>query len=312
MGSGEKVPIRQLRIQKKGEVMQRLLFLSILFLFVSCTSADATRRNYSASGDPEDIFFERSQKTRSSGDVSNSEDPVAKSILDDLDSKPTTVASKLPEKKPASNFDEVGLSSWYGQKFQGRPTASGEPFDRMKMTGAHRSLPLGTVVKIQNLENNKEAVVRINDRGPFVDERIVDVSEKTAELLDFKDKGITKVGITVLKKGEEDLAADDLDDSDLLDDAPTKPEKLTPVKPGNSKTNLGPKGYTVQVGVFKEQERALKYQESMKSEYNQTVFVTPREGKFVVQVGDFADRSKAESLKSKMKYDGIDCFIVNK
>ncbi|MGV3666688.1 MAG: RlpA family plasminogen-binding lipoprotein MPL36 [Leptospira bouyouniensis] len=292
--------------------MQRLILITILMWFVSCSSADATRRDYSASGDPEDIFFERSQKNKTSG-ANGSNDPVARSIMDDLDSKskPTTAQTELPTKKPTTQFDEVGLSSWYGQKFQGRPTASGEPFDRMKMTGAHRTLPIGTVVKIQNLENQKEAVVRINDRGPFVDERIVDVSEKTAEILEFKDKGITKVGIKVLKKGEDELA-DDLDDSDLLDDAPTKPEKLTPVKPGVTKPIATGKGFTVQVGVFQEKERAIKYQETIKSEYNQTVFVTPRDGKYVVQVGDFSDRAKAESLKSKLKYDGIDCFIATR
>ncbi|MCW7507119.1 septal ring lytic transglycosylase RlpA family protein [Leptospira levettii] len=291
--------------------MQRLILITILLWFVSCSSADATRRDYSASGDPEDIFFERSQKAKPTG----SNDPVARSIMDDLDakSKPSNTApqAELPIKKPTTQFDEVGLSSWYGQKFQGRPTASGEPFDRMKMTGAHRTLPIGTVVKIQNLENQKEAVVRINDRGPFVDERIVDVSEKTAEILEFKDKGVTKVGIKVLKKGEDELA-DDLDDSDLLDDAPTKPEKLNPVKPGSPKPLVSGKGFTVQVGVFQEKERAIKYQETIKSEYNQTVFVTPRDGKYVVQVGDFSDRAKAESLKSKLKYDGIDCFIVTR
>lgn len=296
--------------------MQKFLIVPLVLWLVSCSSTDATRRSYSASGDPEDIFFERSQKSRT---VSNSEDPVAKSVLADLDAtKPTT---GLPEKKanPTGSFDEVGLSSWYGLKFQGRQTASGEPFDRTKLTGAHRTLPLGTLVKIQNLENNKEAVVRINDRGPFVDERIVDVSEKTAELLDFKDKGVTKVGIRVLKKGEavEDLD-NDLDDADLLDDVPAKPEKLTPNKTNPTPTKTAfpsvqqPKGYTVQVGVFKEQERANKYKETLKSEYNESVFIYPREGKYVVQVGDFSDRTKAESLKSRMKYDGIDCFIPPK
>ncbi|TGM55990.1 septal ring lytic transglycosylase RlpA family protein [Leptospira biflexa] len=293
--------------------MQRLILITILLWLVSCSSADATRRDYSASGDPEDIFFERSQKSKPTG-TNGSNDPVARSIMDDLETKSkqtNTAQADLPTKKPTTQFDEVGLSSWYGQKFQGRPTASGEPFDRMKMTGAHRTLPIGTVVKIQNLENQKEAVVRINDRGPFVDERIVDVSEKTAEILEFKDKGITKVGIKVLKKGEDELA-DDLDDSDLLDDTPAKPEKLTPVKPGVTKPIAAGKGFTVQVGVFQEKERAIKYQETIKSEYNQTVFVTPRDGKYVVQVGDFADRSKAESLKSKLKYDGIDCFIATR
>ncbi|TGN11176.1 RlpA family plasminogen-binding lipoprotein MPL36 [Leptospira ilyithenensis] len=301
--------------------MQKLIFFSVVLCLISCSSTEATRRNYSASGDPEDIFFERSQKNRS---TASSDEAVTKSILDDLDSKPKSTGEglALPEKKAnaSGSFDEVGLSSWYGQKFQGRPTASGEPFDRMKLTGAHRTLPIGSLVKIQNLENNKEAVVRINDRGPFVDERIVDVSEKTAELLEFKDKGITKVGIRVLKKGEsvsEDLDGADLDDTELLDDVPAKPEKLTPVKPGNltSKppaSSQNPKGYTVQVGVFNEQERALKYKETLKTDYKQSVFVYPREGKYVVQVGDFSDRTKAESLKTRLKYDGIDCFIPNK
>ena len=294
--------------------MQKFLIFTAILWLISCSSTDATRRDYSASGDPEDIFFERSQKSR--------EDAVAKSVIDDMDSKSKATVDPvaLPEKKAnaTGNFDEVGLSSWYGIKFQGRATASGEPFDRAKLTGAHRTLPIGSMVKIQNLENNKEVIVRINDRGPFVDERIVDVSEKTAEVLEFKEKGVTKVGIRVLKKGEvtEDMDTE-LDDADLLDDVPAKPEKMTPIKPGNitakpTVSGANPKGYTVQVGVFKEQERANKYKETLKSEYNQAVFVYPREGKYVVQVGDFTDRTKAESLKTKMKYDGIDCFIPSK
>ncbi len=300
-------------------------YILILFLLgtVSCTTTEATRRNYSASGDPEDIFFERSQKSRP---TQSTDDSVAKSVLDDMNttSKGTSEPKALPTKQAnMSSFDEVGLSSWYGQKFQGRPTASGEPFDRLKLTGAHRTLPIGSVVKIQNLENQKEAVVRINDRGPFVDDRIVDVSEKTAELLEFKEKGVTKVGIKVLKKGESDDL--DNDDSDLLDDAPAKPEKLQGQKPANQKLPVSaatattaavasahsstPKGFTVQVGVFKEQERAQKFKESMKSGYNEPVYVYPRDNSFVVQVGDFADRTKAEALKGKLKTDGIDCFI---
>jgi len=164
--------------------MQKFLIFSTMLWLISCSSTDATRRDYSASGDPEDIFFERSQKNR--------EDSVAKSVIEDMDGKTKSVNEpvSLPEKKATStgNFDEVGLSSWYGIKFQGRATASGEPFDRTKLTGAHRTLPIGSMVKIQNLENNKEVIVRINDRGPFVDERIVDVSEKTAEVLEFKER----------------------------------------------------------------------------------------------------------------------------
>jgi len=284
----------------------------VLLVLVSCGTTEATRRNYSASGDPEDIFFERSPK----------KDPIARSVLDDLSTqKPAQETLTPPQKLPSvSQFDEVGLSSWYGQKFQGRPTASGEPFDRMKLTGAHRTLPIGSVVKIQNLENSKEAVVRINDRGPFVDDRIVDVSEKTAEILEFKDKGVTKVGIKVLKKGEsQDL---DDDDGDLLEDVPTKPEKISPKPPQGQPTKnntnssvahaSSPKGFTVQVGIFKEADRANRYKETLKAQSGEPVFVTSKDGMFAVQVGDFPERGKAESLKSRLRGDGIDCFITHR
>ena len=72
-------------------------------------------------------------------------------------------------------FDEVGFASWYGIQFQGKPTASGEMFDRFKLTAAHRTIPFGSVVKIQNLENNRETEVVINDRGPFDEGNIIEL-----------------------------------------------------------------------------------------------------------------------------------------
>lgn len=292
--------------------MNKLLWIlpAILIGVSACSTAESSRRKVSASGDPEDIFFEKSMKPE--------EMKVAKSVEDDL--KPASVAKfDIPEKAAdqSGNFDEVGFSSWYGAKFQGKPTASGEPFDSTKLTAAHRTLPMGSIVKVQNLENQKEAMVRVNDRGPFVEGRILDVSEKTAEILNFKEQGVTKVGLTVVKKGSDSM--EDLEDGDLDEELELveegKPEKLSPKKENNSafKSNgKQPKGYTVQVGVFKDQHRATKYKEMMKNDYNQEVFVFSREDGFVVQMGDFASREKAESLKSKLKYNGIECFIPKK
>ena len=88
---------------------------------------------------------------------------------------------------------QVGTASWYGVQFQGKPTASGEPFDMRDFTAAHPSLPLGTFVKVTNLKNGKAVVVRINDRGPVVDGRIIDVSYNAAHALGFNARGLQTV-----------------------------------------------------------------------------------------------------------------------
>jgi rare lipoprotein A len=94
---------------------------------------------------------------------------------------------------PKSKAYQVGTASWYGEQFQGKQTASGEPFDMRNFTAAHPSLPLGTFVKVTNLTNGKAVVVRINDRGPVVDGRIIDVSYNAARALGFKERGLQTV-----------------------------------------------------------------------------------------------------------------------
>ncbi|MEP6645215.1 MAG: septal ring lytic transglycosylase RlpA family protein [Acidobacteriaceae bacterium] len=93
---------------------------------------------------------------------------------------------------------QAGTASWYGAYFQGRETANGENYDMYDMTAAHRTLPLGTFVRVTNLENRRAVVVRINDRGPYVGDRIIDLSYNAARSLDFKDKGLQKVRIDVV------------------------------------------------------------------------------------------------------------------
>ncbi len=92
-----------------------------------------------------------------------------------------------------ADYREEGIASWYGEKFQGKLTASGEPYDMEKMTAAHNYLPLGVKVSVTNLSNKKRVAVIINDRGPFVPDRILDLSRAAAQELDFIDSGKTKV-----------------------------------------------------------------------------------------------------------------------
>ncbi|MGH9432641.1 MAG: septal ring lytic transglycosylase RlpA family protein [Terriglobia bacterium] len=95
---------------------------------------------------------------------------------------------------------QYGLASWYGQRFQDHLTASGVPFNKHELTGAHRTLPLGTRVKVTNLKNGRSVVVRINDRGPRVRGRIIDLSLAAARRIGFVHRGITPVKLIVLKK----------------------------------------------------------------------------------------------------------------
>jgi rare lipoprotein A len=116
-------------------------------------------------------------------------------------SKPTVVkAVSRPSKKQVKNSPyEVGTASWYGEFFQGKETASGEPFDMQALTAAHPTLPLGSFVRVTNLRNGRAVVVRINDRGPVVEGRIIDVSYNTARVLGFEGRGLQKVRLDVVR-----------------------------------------------------------------------------------------------------------------
>ena len=103
------------------------------------------------------------------------------------------------------SFEEEGTASWYGSEFHGKKTANGEIYNMGDITAAHPTLPLPSLIKVTNLKNNKTLVVRVNDRGPFAKNRIIDVSEKTAEILGFKGQGTTKVKIEFLRKETDEM-----------------------------------------------------------------------------------------------------------
>ncbi len=108
---------------------------------------------------------------------------------------PYKIAGKwyYPREDPA--YDQTGLASWYGKQFHGRPTANGETFNMNALTAAHKTLPMPSFVKVTNLRNGRSLVLRVNDRGPFVGDRIIDVSRRAAQLLGFDKQGVTKVRI---------------------------------------------------------------------------------------------------------------------
>jgi rare lipoprotein A len=99
-------------------------------------------------------------------------------------------------------YEQDGIASWYGPYFHGKKTANGEIFNTYSMTAAHKSLPFGSIVRVISLENGKEVIVRINDRGPFAKDRIIDLSKAAASELDLLSKGTMNVKIILLEKGQ--------------------------------------------------------------------------------------------------------------
>lgn len=109
--------------------------------------------------------------------------------------RPYTIKGIRYTPKHQPNYDEVGIASWYGADFHGRKTANGEVYNMHALTAAHKTLPLPTYVRVTNLQNDKSIVVRVNDRGPFSRGRIIDLSKKVADILEFRNDGVAKVRV---------------------------------------------------------------------------------------------------------------------
>ena len=119
-----------------------------------------------------------------------------------------------------------GYSSWYGDKFHGRKTASGEIYNMHKLTAAHRTLPFGTYLKVTNISNKKQVIVKVNDRGPFKANRIIDVSREAAKRLGFINQGLARVKIEILDHYNESVEAKETSDNSPEEPIPVDEEQV--------------------------------------------------------------------------------------
>lgn len=117
------------------------------------------------------------------------------------------IKGKTYTPKEDKNYNKVGIASWYGTKdgFHGKKTANGDRYNKRMLTAAHPKLPLPSLVKVTNLSNQKSVILMLNDRGPFVKNRIIDVSEKAAEILGFKKNGVAKIRVQYLHQETQDF-----------------------------------------------------------------------------------------------------------
>lgn len=136
----------------------------------------------------------------------------------------------------ADDFVQRGIASWYGKKFHGRRTSSGEPYNMYAMTAAHKRLPLPSYVRVRNLRNGRAVTVKVNDRGPFIDNRVIDLSYAAASRLDMLGEGTAPVEIRVLRPGE----------------SPAEPA------PAESRQPAEEVAYFVQLGAFADRDNASR------------------------------------------------------
>jgi rare lipoprotein A (peptidoglycan hydrolase) len=129
---------------------------------------------------------------------------------------------KPDSKKPAAQPYQVGTASWYGSDFDGRLTASGEPYDMYEMTAAHLKLPLGSYVRVTNLHNGRAVVVKINDRGPIVPGRIIDLSYGAALALGYDHRGLQRVRLDIVKPRQPRLAYQTVADNRPVPEIPSR------------------------------------------------------------------------------------------
>jgi rare lipoprotein A len=190
------------------------------------------------------------------------------------------VIQSKPQDANCMAYREQGVASWYGMDFHGKKTASGEIFDMHGISAAHRTLPLGSVVRVTNLDNFKSIKTRVNDRGPLYRNRVTELSYGAAKELGFAETGTTLVKIEVIEP---------LPDTDAV--------------------------YTVHAGSFLEEEGALSLKDRLGKKF-ETVFIDTFETNMArfyrVRVGNYSSEEKAERVAAKLTLEGVEPVVLRK
>jgi rare lipoprotein A len=201
---------------------------------------------------------------------------------------------------------QTGKASFYADKFDGSPTASGEKYRHSKKTGAHKTLPFGTKVRVTNLENNKTVEVVINDRGPYVDGRIIDLSKSAAQELDYINKGIADVKLEVIDAGDGKGGGQTVPiDRVVVDEKEFYDFEIK---------RLDPKGFGVQIGTYQELVNLMRLADNLKNSYKKKVNVQVKVVNGVkyysIILGEFSSHAKAEGFAADVKKKFPDAFIT--
>jgi len=220
--------------------------------------------------------------------------------------------------KPIPNetaYDQTGIASWYGRDFHGKHTANGETYDMHALSAAHKTLPLPTLVRVTNLDNGRSVVVRVNDRGPFVKERLIDLSYAAAKQLAYADRGTAHVRVQTL-----DMPAPKKNGI-LASQATIRPAMRSVAKHTSTTSRLTPPATVspstgkifIQLGAFSSKNNAIRLQNKLKSDFPDThASASNLPGKMLyrVRIGPFEDMTKIEQAVLSLQSKGFEKPMV--
>lgn len=207
--------------------------------------------------------------------------------------KPYQIEGKTFYPKESFDYLESGVASWYGPNFDGRKTANGEIFNMNLLTAAHKTLQLPSLVKVTNIENNRSLILRVNDRGPFVKNRIIDVSKKAASILGFQKHGTANVIVEYYGRAK------------IYD----KDGKIVKQKKKITKENEKRSLY-IKIGVFSDVNNLKKIKSQLKNFGN--IETNKNQSGYKLLLGPFANKNYTERVLSNLKERGFkDAIIEN-
>ena len=242
---------------------------------------------------------------------------------------PYQVAGKWYVPAYEANYNEVGIASWYGPTFHGKASATGETFDEMAMTAAHPTLPIPSLVRVTNLENGKTVIVRLNDRGPFVDDRIIDLSKAAGAALDLHGKGTAKVRVQYVGPAPAEANAAPVQPTQQLavrtrDIAPIAATQPTPVafvapaarqfeaaRPVEAKVEAK-SGFFLQAGSFADLGNANLLRDQLRANGPVSIASVQVNGSefYRVMVGPWATRADADQAQARLNAAGMKALVV--
>jgi rare lipoprotein A len=197
------------------------------------------------------------------------------------------------------SYAEVGMASWYGDDFHAKRTANGEKYDMNTLTAAHRTLPLPSIVRVTNLENGRSLVVRVNDRGPYVKERIIDISKRGAQLLGYQTKGTAKVKVEIMADESRALKAALLNQK--------VPEPKAPIAKKEIKTTASEQVSYIQAGSFRQKDLAFDFEKKLQQFGRTQVRDVDVDGVtyYRVRLGPIKNEQEAQRTLIKVQSNGF-------
>ncbi|TKB43448.1 septal ring lytic transglycosylase RlpA family protein [Thalassotalea mangrovi] len=198
----------------------------------------------------------------------------------------------------ADDYVKVGMASWYGKKFHGHKTSNGEIYDMYGFSAAHKTLPIPTYARVTNLANNKSVIVRINDRGPFHHNRIIDLSYSAAFKLDMLNQGTAKVKVEAITASNIAQFTSNADSEEMLASRPT------PLAPVEKEQTVSMLNKYIHVLVTREKALAENTAKGLKFLLQVPVNLTEKDALYRVQLGPIGDNSDVDSLLANLHQQG--------